>query len=191
MTPDEINAEAAAIWLAEHRDRLVANLLVNRPAEMAAPGDLEPDLADWAERLAAGSKQNAILAGPVGTGKTWAVWKAAEQAVRHGYEGLVVITTAARLRRIIAPATADPREFERYLAAGLLAIDDLATVRLSEWDMDHLGELVDERWSEMRPIALTSNVTKLRELLGPRISSRVQHGALVVDLDGQDLRRQP
>jgi hypothetical protein len=43
----------------------------------------------------------------------------------------------------------------------------------------------------MRPIALTSNVTKLRELLGPRISSRVQHGALVADLDNPDRRRQP
>ena len=97
MTPDEINAEAAAIWLADRRDRLVANLLANRPAEIAAPGELDPRIADWAARLAAGDKQNLILAGPVGTGKTWAVWKAAEQAVRGGYDGLAVITTAAPL----------------------------------------------------------------------------------------------
>jgi DNA replication protein DnaC len=190
MTPDEINAEAAAIWLADHRERLVANLLANRPAQMAAPGDLEPDLAGWAERLAAGSKQNAILAGPVGTGKTWAVWKAAEQAVRCGYEGLVVITAAARFRRIVAPATADPREFERYLAAGLLAIDDLATVRLSEWDMDHLGELIDTRWAAQLPTVVTSNKTDLKSLLGPRISSRLSHNALIVPMDGPDRRRQ-
>jgi DNA replication protein DnaC len=191
MTPDEINSEAAAIWLAERRQRLVDNLLANRPAQAAAPGDLSPRLKGWAGMLAEGIGQNLILTGPVGSGKTWTLWRAAEEAVRHGYEGAVIITTAARFRRIVAPATADPREFTRYCNAGLLAIDDLASVRLSEWDMDHLGELVDERWSEMRPIALTSNVTKLRELLGPRISSRVQHGALVVDLDGQDRRRQP
>ena len=191
MTPDEIEAEANAIWLAEHRDRLVANLLANRPAEMATPGDLHPDIAEWAAELAAGGKRNLILAGPVGTGKTWAVWKAAELAVRGGYEGLVIITTAARLRRIIAPATADPREFERYLTAGLLAIDDLATVRLSEWDMDHLGELVDARWSAHLPTVVTSNKTDLASLLGPRISSRLAHGALIVPMDGPDRRRQP
>ena len=191
MTPDEINAEAAAIWIAEHRDRLVDNLLAHRPAEMAAPGDLDPRIAEWALHLAAGSKRNLILAGPVGTGKTWAVWKAAEHAVRSGYEGMVIITTAARLRRTIAPATADPREFERYFAAGLLAIDDLATARLSEWDMDHLGELVDTRWGAQLPTVVTSNKTDLAALLGPRISSRLGHNALIVPMDGPDRRRQP
>lgn len=191
MTPDEIEAEAAAIWLAERRERLVANLLTGRPAQMAAPGDLHPDVAAWASRLAAGDGQNLILAGPVGTGKTWTTWKAAEQAVRDGYEGQVIITTAARFRRVIAPATAEPREYDRYLTTGLLAIDDLATVRLSEWDMDHLGELVDVRWSEQRPVVVTSNKTDLASLLGPRISSRLAHGALIVPMDGTDRRRQP
>ena len=191
MTPDEINAEAAAIWEAEHRQRLVDNLLARRPAEMAAPGDLDPDIIDWAGQLASGCKRNLILAGPVGTGKTWAIWKAAELAVRLGYGGLVIITTAARLRRTIAPATADPLEFERYLAAGLLAIDDLGTARLSEWDMDHLGELVDARWSAQLPTVVTSNKTDLASLLGPRISSRLGHNAVIVPLNGTDRRRQP
>lgn len=191
MTPDDIEAEAAAIWLAERRERLVANLLAHRPAEMAAPGDLDPRIAGWARQIAAGGKQNLVLAGPVGTGKTWAVWKAAELAVRSGYEGLTVITTAGRLRRILAPATAEPCEFERYLAAGLLAIDDLATARLSEWDMDHLGELVDARWSAQLPTVVTSNKTDLASLLGPRISSRLGHNALIVPMDGPDRRRQP
>ena len=190
MTPDQINEEAAAIWLAERRQRLVDNLLTARPAKFAAPGDLHPKLRTWARQLASGTEQNLILTGPVGVGKTWALWRAAEEAVRSGYEGAAIITTAARLRRIVAPATADPREFTRYCNAGLLAIDDLASVRLSEWDMDHLGELADARWSENRPTALTSNVTKLRDLLGPRISSRLADGALVVDLNGPDRRRQ-
>lgn len=190
MTPDDINAEANAIWLAERRERLTANLLASRPAEMAAPGDLDPRLLEWALCLAEGRKQNLVLTGPVGVGKTWAVWKAAETAVRLGYEGLVVITTAARFRRVIAPATADPREFSRYCAAGLLAIDDVAALRLSEWDLDHLAELSDLRWSEQLPTVVTSNKTGLSDILGPRISSRLQHNALIVPLDGTDRRRQ-
>ena len=137
------------------------------------------------------SGQNLILTGPVGTGKTWAVWHAAERAVRSGYEGRVIITTAARFRRVVAPSTADPAEFTRYTDAGLLAIDDLGAARLSEWDMDHLGELVDVRWADQRPIIVTSNVTDLRTLLGPRISSRLAHNAVKVEMTGPDRRRKP
>jgi len=191
VTPEQITDEAVTTWYAERRQRLAANLLKNRPAEFAAPGELDPRLKVWARLLAGGAGQNLVLTGPVGTGKTWAIWKAAEEAVNAGYEGSVVITTASRFRRIIAPATADPREFARYCTAGLLAIDDLATFRLSEWDLDHLAELADARWSAQAPTVVTSNKTDLASLLGPRISSRLQHNALKVPLDGVDRRRQP
>jgi DNA replication protein DnaC len=187
---DNRDREALDRWQAERRERLAAILLSGRPAEFAAPGDLDPRLAAWASGLAAGKTRNLILTGPVGTGKTWAVWRAAEHAVRAGYEGRVIVGTAARLRRIVAPATANPAEFVKWTDAGLLVIDDLAAVRLSEWDMDHLLELVDARWADRRPLAVTSNVTALKPLLGERIASRLQHGALFVELDGPDRRRQ-
>jgi hypothetical protein len=57
--------------------------------------------------------------------------------------------------------------------------------------MDHLGELVDTRWADHRPTVVTSNITDLRKLLGPRISSRLSHHAIKVEMDGPDLRRQP
>jgi DNA replication protein DnaC len=186
----EAEREAFDSWQAERRERLAANLLAHRPAEFAAPGPLDERIAAWAADLAAGRKRNLVVTGPTGTGKTWSLWHAAEQAVRRGYESRVTVTTAGQFRRVIAPATADPAEFTRYRNAGLLAVDDIGSVRLSEWDMDHLGELVDARWSERRPVLLTSNVSDLRKLLGPRISSRLQHNALVVELDGPDRRRQ-
>lgn len=191
MNPDEIGREATEIWRAERRQRLVANLLKNRPAEFAADGELDPRLKGWALLLAAGVSQNLILTGPVGTGKTWAIWRAAEEAVRDGYERLIVITTASRFRRAVAPATADVREFERYCAAGLLVLDDVGAFGLSEWDLDNLMELVDARWAAQLPTAVTSNEPDLRSLLGERISSRLAHKALIVELDGPDRRRQP
>ena len=190
MTPDQVDAEANEIWLGERRQKLVANLLARRPPAFAEPGELNPKLKAWARMLAEGIGQNLILTGPVGAGKTWAAWKAAEEAVRSGYEGSVIITTAAALRRSIAPATADPREFARCFTAGLLVIDDLGTFRLSEWDLDNFSDLIDSRWAAQIPTAVTSNKTNLGELLGPRISSRLQHSALKVALDGADRRRQ-
>lgn len=189
--PDELAGEALESWRAERAERLVANLLSNRPAEFAAPGNLDPRLTAWARQLADGNKRTLVLAGPPGAGKTWAVWKAAETAVRSGYEGGVIITTAMRLRRVVAPATADFAEFRRYSATGLLVIDDVGSFGLSEWDLDHLGELIDTRWSWQRPTVVTSNKLDLQALLGPRIASRLAHHALIVELAGPDLRRQP
>ena len=183
--------EATALWRAERRERLTANLLSQRPEAFDVPGDLDARLAGWADDLAAGESRNLILTGPVGTGKTWSLWHAAERAVRAGYEGRVTVTPAAKLRRIVAPSTADPLEFDRIATAGLAALDDLGSVRLSEWDLDHLAELADTRWSALLPTVITSNVTNIRALLGPRISSRLADRALVVELDGPDRRRQP
>jgi DNA replication protein DnaC len=191
MTPEENNREANEIWLRERRQRLVDNLLGRRPAAFAAPGDLDPELRAWARMLAGGAGRNLILTGPVGAGKTWAVWKAAEEAVRSGYEGSVIVASAAKLRRAVAPATADPAWFARCCDAGLLAIDDLGAFGLSEWDLDHLAELADARWAAQVPTVVTSNTTDLQGLLGPRISSRLADGALVFEMDGPDRRRQP
>jgi DNA replication protein DnaC len=189
-TPDELVGEALEIWQADRRSRLTENLLAHRPAEFAAPGNLDLELDGWARQIAAGNPRNLVLTGGVGAGKTWSVWHAAETAIRAGYEGGVTVTTAARLRRVCAPATADSAELGRYTTAGLLILDDLGAFRLSEWDLDHLGELTDERWAEHRPTAITSNKTDIRSLLGPRISSRLQHNALILELDGPDRRRQ-
>ena len=185
-----MTAEPAALWLAERRERLLASLLAQRPAAFDIPGELNERLAAWAQSLAAGNGRNLILTGPVGTGKTWSVWHAVEYAVRDGYSGLVAVVPAARFRRIIAPATADPEEFGRITAAGLLAFDDLGSIRLSEWDLDHLAEVTDSRWSARLPTVVTSNVTDLARLLGPRISSRLADQAVVVELSGPDRRRQ-
>lgn len=189
--PDDIDAEAAARWRASRWERLAENLLKNRPEAFAVPGELDDRLKVWAQMLASGTGQNLILTGPVGSGKTWAVWHAAEEAVRSGYEGRVAVTSAAKLRRAIAPATADPVMFTRCCEAGLLAIDDLGAFGLSEWDLDNLTELIDIRWSEQRPTVVTSNTTDLRTLLGERIASRLAHNALVVEMDDPDRRRQP
>lgn len=191
-TPSHADREAAELWDADRRQHIIDRLLAARPAEFATPGVLDPRLGEWADLLAAGSGQNLVLTGVTGTGKTWAVWKAAETAVRAGYDGRVVITTAAELRRAVAPATADPLEFARCRTAGLLAIDDLFSFAVSEWDLDHLAELADARWSAQLPTVITSNkTTALKDLLGPRISSRLQHRALIITMTGADRRRQP
>jgi DNA replication protein DnaC len=190
MTDDDFGEEANAEFHAELLQRRLAILLEGRPPQFAVPGGLDTRLAQWAAALAAGKPQNLILTGGVGCGKTWSVWHAAEWAVRAGYTGRVTVTTAGRLHDILAPSSANPAEHAGYIAADLLVLDDLGSFRLSPWDLDHLGEIIDQRWAWQRPTVITSNETSLRPLLGERIASRIQDGALIVAMDGDDRRRQ-
>jgi DNA replication protein DnaC len=186
-----VSADSAAIWHAERRERLITNLLSQRPPAFAEDGPLDARLGVWADALAAGDGRNLTITGPVGVGKTWSVWHAAERAVRAGYEGVVAVCPAGKFRRIVAPSTADPAEFDRLEAAGLLALDDIGAARLSEWDMDNLAELVDSRSAALLPTVITSNKADIRSLLGPRIASRLVYRAVIVALTGPDRRRQP
>lgn len=184
------NAEATREWHADRRACLVENFLRRRPSRFAAPGELDPRIAGWADDLLDGKEHNLILAGPVGCGKTWQLWHAGERIIRAGYEDSFLIVRAADFRRTIAPATADPGQFSRYCRAGVLALDDIGSVRLSDWDLDQLGDLIDSRWSDSLPTVVASNKMDLRELVGERIASRIADGVLTVKMAGADRRRQ-
>ena len=183
--------EAVDLWRAERRERLAANLLAQRPAAFDVPGDLDAASRQWADDLAAGNGRNLILTGPVGTGKTWSLWHAAERAVRAGYEGLVVVASAAKLRRIVAPVHRRPAGVQPLTNAGLLALDDLgvgAAIRMGPRPPRR-----DRRRPLVSPAADRGHVEQNRSAgarSGPRISSRLADRALVVELDGPDRRRQ-
>ena len=85
MTATDPDTEALETWRAERREHLAVNSSLTG-LKFASPGALDRDLTAWATAMADGHQRNVILAGPVGTGKTWAVWHAAEHAVRCGSE---------------------------------------------------------------------------------------------------------
>jgi DNA replication protein DnaC len=187
MTPPQaavINVDAdeqAAARLESFRKRI--------PEAFREDGPLDDRLKEWARDLIKGSPANLILAGPTGTGKTWAAWRIAEYAVLSGYARRISFVGAAKFRELISPP-ADYPALSRLGTTDLLIMDDLGALRLSDWDREHLYGVIDERWSHRRPTVITTNVGDLREMLGERIASRIAPGAVPVALDGPDRRRQ-
>lgn len=178
-------------WVESRRRGLVERLLEARPPVYSTPGDLDSRLAKWADDLAdpLSPGKGLILTGPVGVGKTWALWHAAERAVRAGFAGGICFVQAGSFRRAVAPATTDPAVFGKWKGIGLLILDDLGSPRLSEWDLDNLHELTHARWEYQLPTAVASNFHDLRSLLGERVASRLAAGAVKVKLAGEDRRR--
>jgi DNA replication protein DnaC len=175
-------------WLAEQTEHRLARLRAARPPAYATPGQAHPVIAAWADRVAAGEYGNLVLVGNTGVGKSWSLWALAERVVAAGYRGRVEITPARQLRRYVTPPV-DQAALDRLSGAGILAVDDVGSVRISDWDSDHMGAMLDPRWEQQRPTILTSNQLDLRAMLGDRVASRLSHRVTIVQMAGADRRR--
>lgn len=185
---DAARRAASELWLREQIQERLERFHAERPPVFAAPGALNDDITDWAKRFLAGEAAGLILVGNVGVGKSWSLWKTKESLIRAGWLRPVEIRAAHELKRITAPPV-DVDELELLREASLLALDDIGSIRVSDWDADNLMALVDDRWKHRRPTAITSNNPKLRDLLGERVASRLADGATVVKMTGDDQRR--
>ncbi|YCK35155.1 ATP-binding protein [Actinomadura sp. ATCC 39365] len=175
-------------WLAEQAQHRLAKLRAARPPAYANPGELHPEIAAWADKVAVGEYGNLVMVGNTGVGKSWSVWALAERMVAAGYRGRVEIVPARRLQRLVAPPV-DWAALDRLAAAGILAIDDVGSMRIGDWDSDQMGALLDPRWEDQRPTILTSNQLDLRSLVGERVSSRMSDHVTIVQMAGADRRR--
>lgn len=175
-------------WLAEQAQHRLARLRAARPPAYAVTGMLHPDVAAWADRVAGGEYGNLVLVGNTGVGKSWSLWAVAEQLVAAGYRGRVEVTPARQLRRLLAPPTDQPA-LDRLTAAGILAVDDIGSVRISDWDSDGMAAMLDPRWEQQRPTVVTSNQLNLKDLVGERTASRLSHHVTIVQMAGADRRR--
>jgi len=146
------------------------------------------------ERVAKG--RGLWFAGDVGTGKTslaMLVSRAAEQKGRS-----VAIYPVTRLLAEIKD-TYDRESgpsymslFERLCSVDLLHLDDLGAENRTEWVLEQLYSIVNERWQDERSIVVTTNnvdLDKLRTEIGGRTVSRlVEICGNPIPLMGPDLR---
>jgi DNA replication protein DnaC len=135
------------------------------------------------------------LMGDVGTGKTtlaMLVSKAAVEAQRT-----VAIYSLprllARIRRTYDDEAGEPylEFFERLTSVDLLHVDDLGVEKRSDWVLEQLYAIVNERYEAQRSMVVTTNLDQsaLEEQIGPRTVSRlVEICGDPLPLFGDDLR---
>ncbi|MCD0450788.1 ATP-binding protein [Actinocorallia sp. API 0066] len=179
--------DAMREWHEERRRHRLEIFCRQRPANLRDAGDLHPDVAAWGRRLLDGDAANLVLAGQVGTGKTWSAFEVLERAISDGYPGRVMVVSGSRWRTAIAPPT-DRSALAAMTAADILLLDDLGAGRGNEWERELLLGVADERWAHRRPTITTTNTPDLTAAFGERIVSRLADRATVVILNGQDRR---
>ncbi len=130
------------------------------------------------ERLAAG--RGLWLMGGAGTGKTTLAMLISKTALEQR-RSVAIYSLPKLLARIRGTYDSAPGGdsyisfFERLTSVDLLHIDDLGAEKRSDWVLEQLYALINERYETQRSVLVTTNLDEkeLEEQIGPRTVSRL------------------
>ena len=118
--------------------------------------------------------------GDVGTGKT-SLAMLVSQAVEKAGRSVAVYPVTRLLAEIKDTYDSDSTGsymglFRRLCSVDLLHLDDLGAEKRTDWVLEQLYAIVNERWQDERSIVVTTNIVdldELREQIGARTVSRL------------------
>jgi DNA replication protein DnaC len=159
----------------------------------AAVGEIRAYVEELEERLAAG--RGLWLFGDTGTGKTTLAMLISKAALESGHS-VAIYSLPKLLARIRRTYDSEPGGegylsfFERLTSVDLLHIDDLGAEKRSDWVLEQLYALVNERYEAQKSMLVTTNLPheELEEQIGARTVSRLTQICDEVPLYGSDRR---
>jgi DNA replication protein DnaC len=135
------------------------------------------------------------LEGDVGTGKTTLAMLVSKQAIEAGHSVAIysLPRLLARIRRTYDGAAGELSYlefFRRLTSVDLLHIDDLGAEKRSDWVLEQLYAIVDERYATSRSMIVTTNmqVDELEEQIGLRTVSRLAEMCTTLTMYGKNRR---
>jgi DNA replication protein DnaC len=138
------------------------------------------------------------LMGPTGTGKTTLAMLISKAALQDN-RSVAIYSLPKLLARIRQTYDSEPGGdsylsfFQRLTSVDLLHIDDLGAEKRSDWVLEQLYALVNERYEAQRSMLVTTNLDQeqLEEQIGARTVSRLVEICEMVPLFGPDRRIEP
>lgn len=158
-----------------------------------AVGDVRSFVENLDERLDAG--RGLWLFGDTGTGKTTLAMLISKAALEAGHS-VAIYSLPKLLARIRRTYDSEPGGdsylsfFERLTSVDLLHIDDLGAEKRTDWVLEQLYALINERYETQRSVLVTTNLPhpELEEQIGSRTVSRLTQICDEVELTGHDRR---
>lgn len=162
-------------------------------ATKAAVADVRRFVDEIDDRIGGG--RGLWLFGETGTGKTTLAMLISKMALESG-RSVAIYSLPKLLARIRRTYDAEPGGdsylafFERLTSVDLLHLDDLGAEKRSDWVLEQLYALVNERYEAERSMLITTNLPhdELEEQIGARTVSRLTQMCDEVALFGDDRR---
>ena len=174
-------------------DRPPISDMARDPQKKTTFGVVQEFIENLDSRLADG--RGLWLEGSVGTGKTTLAMLVSKKAIEAGHSVAIysLPKLLARIRRTYEGEAGELSYlefFRRLTAVDLLHIDDLGAEKSSDWVLEQLYSIVDERYSTDRSIVVTTNLEfpQLEEQIGERTVSRLVEMCEKLPLFGDDRR---
>ena len=150
----------------------------------------------YADQYPKCEKQNLLLFGKGGVGKTFLLNCMFARIVERGFSGIRI--TAYRMHEAMRKkhigTLEDSQAFDELVEAPVLMIDDLGTEPMYRGiTVEYLFTLLNERCAAGRHTVIATNLTpsELKERYGERVSSRILDAGrcMLIAMKGADLRR--
>jgi DNA replication protein DnaC len=152
--------------------------MARAPQSLAVVEAVREYTADLDGNLAAG--RGIWFIGDVGTGKTSLAMLVSKLAIEAGHSAAVysLPKLLTRIRRTYDTNSSDlsySQFFARLTSVDLLHIDDLGATNQTDWVMEQLFSIVDERYATQRSVVVTTDleVAELEQQIGVRTVSRL------------------
>lgn len=135
-----------------------------------------------------------ILYGDVGTGKSFYGGCIANEIINR-YETLVIVTSIPRILNQLFNCEDKNSYISRLANVPLLIIDDLGAERETDYALEQVYAVIDERYKALNPLIVTTNLS-IEELKNPtdirykRIYDRVIEMCVPIQVSGVSRRKQ-
>jgi DNA replication protein DnaC len=154
----------------------------DRPPVSTMPAPVVEGVREFADELtqALAEGRGLWLMGDVGTGKTSLAMLVSKAAIEAGHT-VAIYSLPLLLSRIRRTYDAEAGEqgylefFDRLTSVDLLHLDDLGAEKSSDWVLEQLYSIVNERYESQRSMLVTTNLNQgeLEDQIGARTVSRL------------------
>jgi DNA replication protein DnaC len=148
------------------------------------------DLQAWLAHVLDGGAQGLGLAGPTGTGKSYALW-ALYRVLIDAEVNAIAINLIEYLDGLRPGSPEQTLTIEKLVRTPVLMLDDLGVHKSSDWTDERVYRILNSRYENVRPTVFTTNspVDEWEQVLGERVAWRLIEDCRVVEMRGKNRRR--